>query len=213
MRAVPADGLCRSRPPPRIELSLVAVLFHPREVTMRHFVMIALLLVLGGCSDAPAIVGVQGGAQVSLAPAPMAAVWSDPYYIAAPYADLGVFDSLGTSSEAFGADPETITDSAFVAVGSAIVDSSEAGLYEGDALEVEEGVNLILLHGGGGGGGGGEPEMQSYSDEDDTVEPEGYCEQQYNRLASRCRRLGLRKARALCYAAAMGRYAACRAAQ
>lgn len=168
-----------------------------------------LALVLAACSDKSrgplaATDSQQDLTFVTVAPV---SIQSDPFWIAEPYTREVIFDSLSATATEFAWDPDAVSDAEFDSAGAQLLTTPLEFSYTSNGFEVEAGVIAILESGGGGGGGGG-GELEST-----TSGAGGYCEDQYNRIIARCRRVPSAKGRALCYGGAMAVYAGCRATQ
>lgn len=162
----------------------------------RSIVVVSVALVLAGCAErvnAPDIRAER--TPVAFRPYAPASL-EDPYPTAAWYVGHPDLDPLPYTPTELNSNPELATDSEFESIGYGVVDSQEEVKYEGDGFYV--------LYNTGGGGGGEDPpdEEMMMGDRYDDL---------YEGFTSRCRRIRSIKGRALCWAAAMAAYAACRA--
>lgn len=181
---------------------------------MRHGLLVGLLIMMAACVESiPTEVSSRERVLLAVSGS---VEGSDPYYIAEPYLQYGIYASLSVDYQTFGTNPESITDEEFDSVGASTINSSEEYYYQDDGITVEE----LITSGGGGGPGDGEQlesmgseigeVTQGESAETTTMGLAGYCEDQYAAIARRCRRIGSSRGRALCWAAAMVVYANCR---
>lgn len=178
---------------------------------MRKLIAVSALAMLASCADTPSAPIMRPSASEAVLVRSSSAKLSstDPYWTAVPYLTNEIVDSLPVSLSTFGSDPESITDVQFESIGLQLVSPTNEVVYEGDGEYVEFAIAQGWGgSGGGGGGGGGDPEMMSFDEEGGD-----YCEELYDRISGRCRRLVIRRARAACWVGAMAVYAACRAAE
>ena len=167
---------------------------------MRRRVVVAIMVLLtAGCGEAKLLEPPQRMSTASLVAAARVAGLEDgdPYWRAVPHTGYNVFSNLPVGYEDFAADPELVSDADFASAGDALIDAAEEISYNDDGVYVEGATSS----GGGGGGGGGELFAASAD----------HCDAMYARLAVRCRRIPVARARAVCWSGAMVAYAYCRA--